>query len=120
MGQIRRVFLNVSMTNRIDGLQRIAEGSGIKLNDLEPGSYLVFVNAAKDKLAMLVGVHNEESRQIMAYKKLEGDRKLDLRVIAEIPRYFDGKRLNYDDALKSAVEAAMARKDKHKKLLAIE
>lgn len=68
--------------------------------------------------AMLVGSQNQ---QIMAYKKLESSQKLDLRVIAEIPRYFDGKKLNYDAALKSAVESALARKqDKNAGVVAIE
>lgn len=119
--RIQRVFLNVSMSNRIEGLQKIAIGSGIKLHELDPQSYLIFVNAAKDKVAMLVGsaTKNKEHTQIMAYKKMGAGQAIDLRVLAEMPRYFDGKRLDYDQALNAALDAALKRKSDGK-VLALE
>lgn len=111
-GSIKRVFLNVSMINRFDGLQRIAKQAGVKMKDMDEGSYLVFVNHDRDKIAMLVGPQVEGSSQIMAYTRLGRGRKVDLRIIAEIPKAFDGKSLNYNKALSLAVDEAFKRKKK--------
>lgn len=111
-GTIKRVFLNVSMSNRFDGLQKIAKEAGIKVHDMDSDSYLVFVNIGRDKIAMLVGPQVEGSGQVMAYTRLGGGRKVDLRIIAEIPKAFDGRELNYNKALLLAVEKALLRKSK--------
>lgn len=109
-GEIKQAFLNVPMGNRFEGLCKIAEDAGIKLKDLTTWSYLVFVNAPRDKVAMLVGPQIPGQKQTMAYVNLEKGQKLDLRVIAEIPRAFDGKSLNLDAALSLAIDKAMAKK----------
>jgi hypothetical protein len=110
-GEIRRCFLNVNMGNRHDGLHAIAVKAGVKPAEMSEGSYLVFVNRARDKIAMLVGPQDvQKSAQTMAYVRLEPGRKVDMRVIREIPRVFDGKAINYDQALKIAVDTALAKK----------
>lgn len=109
-GSIRQCFLNVSMGNRHHGLQEIARRSGINLSSLTPDSYLVFVNSARDKIAMLVGPQTQKTLQTMAYVRLERGRKVDLRIIKEIPRCFQGRSLNYDEALKLAIDKALAKK----------
>lgn len=109
MSQIKQAFLNVSMGNRFDGLCNIAKKAGIKLSELTPDSYLVFINAGRDKIAMLVGPQISGRKQTMAYVKLEKGRKIDLRVIQEIPKAFDGNSLNYDKALGLAIDKALAK-----------
>lgn len=109
---IKKVFLNVSMINRFDGLQRIAREAGVKLSEMDEGSYLVFVNHDRNKIAMLVGPQAVGSGQVMAYTRLGQGRKVDLRLIAEIPKAFDGKELNYNKALTLAIDKAFARKSK--------
>lgn len=102
--------MNVSMANRFDGLQEVAKKAGINLATLSPDSYLVFVNCNRDKVAMLVGPQLPGKKQTMAYVKLDKGRKMDLRVIREIPLVFDGKSMNYDRALELAVTRALSKK----------
>lgn len=111
-GHIKRCFLNVNMGNRHAGLQNIARNAGIEVSTLTPDSYLVFVNTARDKVAMLVGAQTPKSMQTMAYVRLESGRKIDHRVIKELPRAFDGKTLNYDKALSLALDKALNRPGK--------
>lgn len=110
MREIKQAFLNVPMGNRFDGLCEIAKKAGIKLSELSPDSYLIFVNASRDKIAMLVGPQIPGQKQTMAYVRLAGGRKVDLRAIKEIPRAFNGKSINYDAALGVAIEKALAKK----------
>lgn len=109
-GHIKQAFLNVNMANRFDGLQKIAKESGIDLLTMSPESYLVFVNGPKDKIAMLVGPQIPGKKQCMAYVKLDRGRKLDLRIIQEIPRAFNGKTLDHDKALELAIDRSMKNK----------
>lgn len=108
--QIKQAFINVSMGNRFDGLCEVARKAGIKLTTLTDESYLVFVNASRDKIALLVGPQVPGGKQVMAYVKLEKGRRVDLRAIAEIPKSFDGNKINYDQALSLAIEKSLARK----------
>ncbi len=113
-GAIRQVFLNVNMGNRFDGLSEIAKKAGIVLNQLQTWDYLIFVNAARDKVAMLVGPQEgaNVNRQTMAYVRLPAGRRLNLMAIREIPRVFDGKALNYDAALEKAIDSSLAKQGK--------
>jgi hypothetical protein len=63
--------------------------------------YLIATCVYKDQVILLVGANNEPMgvKPTMAYKKLEPGRRVDLRVLRELPRVFDGKSLNYDRAL---------------------
>lgn len=110
MANIRRIFLNVSMTNRINGLQSVATQAGIKISDMKDGDYLIFVNAEKNKIAALVGDQNTDHQHVMAYTKLGRGQVVDLRTLIELPRHFDGKKLNYNASLKDAINKAMNRK----------
>lgn len=109
MREVKQAFLNVGMGNRFDGLAAIAKKAGIELSKLSPDSYLVYVNSARDKIAMLVGPQIPGKKQTMAYVRLERGRKIDLRVIQEIPKAFDGRSLNYDKALGLAIDKALAK-----------
>lgn len=111
-GKIKRVFLNVSMANRFDGLQKIAQDAGVKVKTMTGEDYVIFVNRDRDRVAMLVGAQAPGLMQTMAYVKLEKGRKVEMRVISEIPRAFDGKTLNYDQALSLALTKAMKKDHK--------
>lgn len=113
MSSIKRIFLNVSMVNRIDGLRKIAKDAGVKLSEMQPGDYLFYVNGDRNKIAALVGSQNDKSSAIMAYSKLSSGQKLNMMAIRNIPRFFDGRQLNYDKALEAAVDQAL--KDKARK-----
>ena len=105
-GRIIQVFMNVSMINGHDGLAEIAKAQGIKTNEIDPGSYVVFVNSAKDRIKVYA------AGQTVAYVRLEKGRKVDLRVIREIPNVFRGGKIEYDKALEVAIDKVRAREGK--------
>lgn len=103
---IVQCFLNVDMRNGHDGLAAIAKDNGIKVNEIDSGSYLVFVNSQKTKLKLYA------AGQVIAYLRMPSGNKINMNVIREIPTVFNGKSINYDQALKTAVEQAMEKKRK--------
>lgn len=111
MSCIKRVFLNVSMANRIDGLRDIAKKGGVKTSEMQTGDYVFFVNSGRDKIAALVGNGSKENDGgVMAYCKLRREQRLDMAAIRNIPKYFDGRSLNYDKALSESIDSALAKK----------
>jgi len=102
--RIRRVFLNVSMGNRHDGLARVATAAGVKLAEMKHDDYLVFINTGRDKIAMLVGPQALDNPQPMAYVRLGKGRTVDFNAIRYLPKFFNGTSLSYDGALKEALE----------------
>lgn len=103
-GRVLQIFLNHDLRNGHDGLSGIAKEAGIDTRKLVPGQYVAFINAKKDKLKLYA------ANGVVAYLKLEAGRKIDERVIRELPRVFQGGRIDYDKALKEVVETALARK----------
>ena len=109
---IKRIFLNVSMVNRIDGLRVIAKKHGIDLKEMEAGDYLFFVNSGRDKIAALVGPQGADGKDgLMAYSRLDG-RRVDMRAIKYLPKCFNGKSINYDLALEAVIDNELKQKKK--------
>ena len=102
MAQIFRVFFDINMSNRIDGLYEIALKEGINIAEIDPKSYMVFLNSSLTKLALLVGPTNNKIPGKMIYFKQNN--KIDLKTIIKLPKYFDGKELKYDKALEEIFE----------------
>lgn len=92
------------MANGHDGLSAIAKKSRINVADLETGSYVVFVNVARDRIKVYA------AQNVVAYVRLSQGRKVDLRVIKEIPRVFNGTSINYDKALELVVNRRLVSK----------
>jgi hypothetical protein len=104
-GRVLQIFLNADLRNGHEGLAELAKERGIDVTKLLPGQYVVFVNAGKDKLKLYAAAN------VLAYLKLTGGQKFDLRVIAFIPKAFNGSgKLDYDKALKDAVEEALRKR----------
>lgn len=101
---ILRVFLNVDMRNGHDGLSEIAAENDIKVSEIELGNYIVFVNNQRNKMKLYA------SNDVIAYTRLPAGRKIEMRVIKELPRVFNGRQINYDAALKLAVDKALSDK----------
>lgn len=103
MTGILRVFINADLRAGHDGLSKLAKDNGLNTQQIEPGSFLVFINTAKDKLKVYA------SNQVIAYLRLPKG-KINMNTIRELPRVFNGSRINYSEALKIAVEKQMAEK----------
>ena len=83
----------------------MAKDNGIKVRDLEPGQYVVFINTHKDRVKVFA------AGNVIAYAKLEQGRRVDLNVIQHIPRVFQATgNLNYDKALEAALQTSLARR----------
>lgn len=104
MASIVRCFLDTNMALAHDGLSEIAKRAGIKINDLEPGEYVAFVNRAKDRFKIYA------AQNVIAYWRARKGDRLDLRVIREIPRVFNGSAIgDYDKALERVLAPRLAK-----------
>lgn len=103
-GRILQIISDVSMANSHDGLTAIAKKHGLDTKNIEVGTYLVFINSKKDKMKIYA------ASETIAYVRLARGRHIDLRVIAEIPRVFTGRRVNYDQALELMINKRLSEK----------
>lgn len=110
--QLKRLFLNVSMVNRIDGLRVIAEKEGLEIKEMQDGDFVFFVNAARTKLAALIGAPQGKFMDggIMCYYKAPRGTHITVDAIRYIPKFFDGRAMNYEKALEAAITTALAKK----------
>lgn len=95
MNKIVRVIFNADLRCSHTGLRVVADELDIQLDELRNGEVVVFVNAKKNQLK-LFGPMNS-----IVHFKNKDDSKIDLRVLAQIPRFFNGKEFNYSKALKT-------------------
>lgn len=102
--RVLQVFLNADLRCSHDGLREIAKKGGLDVKDLQPGQYIVFLNAAKDRLKLYA------SGNVVAYMKQPDGGKIDPRMIAELPRAFNGTTINYESAIKEALIKVFARR----------
>lgn len=80
------------------GLSVVARKHKIDTSELSPGEFLVFSNKTKNKMKIYA------PGNVIAYLKSPDNRRLDLRVITLIPRFFNGTDFNYSGALKELFE----------------
>lgn len=104
--RVLQVFLNADLRCSHDGLREIAKKGGLDVKDLQPGQYIVFLNAAKNRLKLYA------SNNVVAYMKQPDGSRIDPRMIAELPRAFNGTTINYESAIKDALIKVFARRGK--------
>lgn len=95
--RVLRVVFNTDLRNSHDGLSQLAKDFKIDTARLKPGEYIVFINTAKTALKLYA------AGQVIAYFRMPTHRKMDMRVISLIPRFFNGRELKYDDALRELI-----------------
>ena len=101
--RIIRVFLNVSMINGHDGLHAVAKKEKVDLGKLEPGELVIFLNERADKLKVY------GANDVYAYYRSPKGR-LQAEMIQNIPKSFSGGRINFDEAVKTALLDLLAKK----------
>ncbi len=106
MSGILRVFLNANLRSGHDGLTELAKEHGIKTDKIEPGSFVVFVNSQKNKIKVYA------ANDVIAYCRLPQGRVVNMNTIRELPHVFNGRAIDYDKALKLAVEKQLLIKTK--------
>lgn len=101
---IIRVFLNVDMRNGHDGLATLAKEHQLKVSEIERGSFIVFVNAQKNKVKLYA------ANDTIAYLRMPRGSAFNLNVVRELPKVFNGRNINYTEGLKLAVEKQLIAK----------
>lgn len=86
MAHFLRVFPNTDLRNSHDGLAAIAKKHKVKVENLLPGEYLLFLNTGKNRVKLFA------ANEVVAYIKSKHG-KIDMRTIQLIPAAFeaDGK-----------------------------
>lgn len=102
--RIVRVFLNADLRCGHDGLAALAKKESIDVKKLPPGEYVIFLNAAKDRVKVYA------ASNVVAYHRSESGR-LEMAAIARIPQAFTASgHLDYSKALRATLEQALAKK----------
>lgn len=92
--RITDCFLGTDLRCQHAGLAKLAAKRKIDVSKIKPGSHIIFINNAMNKLKMY------SSGEIVSYLKLSKG-TLDLDAIAKIPQaYGDNIRMKYNSALR--------------------
>jgi hypothetical protein len=94
-----RFFPEVNLRNGHEGLALIARDHRINVAQLQPGEYVVFLNKAQTALKMFA------PGNVVAHLKMPYG-KINPEVIALIPRFFQGGRIDYHGALSEVIRKA--------------
>lgn len=92
-----RVVFNTNMQNGHAGLTKIASKVGVRIDQLGLGEFVVFINTRKTMLKLFAPGNT------IAHFKTPDGHQLNMKVIALIPRFFNGKELRYDEALAEVI-----------------
>jgi hypothetical protein len=93
---IRAVF-NTDLRNSHDGLYKIAKDLKVNIDNLSVGEFIVFVNKKRSALKLYAAGNT------IAHFRMPGDRVMNMKVLAVIPKFFNGKELKYTDALAEVI-----------------
>lgn len=93
---IIRYFSGVHLGLGHPGLTKLASKHGLKVNELGDGEYVLFANTR------MTGIKLFAQNNCIAYYKSPSGR-IDPRVIALIPRFFNGTRIDLDGALREVI-----------------
>jgi hypothetical protein len=103
-----RIFLNTNMGKRHDGLKLLAEEHKVKLDKLNPGEHVVFLNRALDKVQIY------SAGGVLSYYR-SGRGRLNIGMVEQIPLAFTGAgRIDWDKADRLALEKQLEKEDSKK------
>ena len=80
-----------------EGLATYANSLGYGVNTLRPGEFLVFLNRAENRMKIMT------TSGLLLYIKQPDERRFDLSIIKYLPRFFNGRTINYQNALTQMV-----------------
>lgn len=95
-----RYFPDTDLRYGHKGLSMLALANKIDTTCLVD-EYVVFTNKKKTDLKMCA------PGNVVAHLKMPKGQYINLNVIADLPKYFDGKKINYEAALKKQIEKAL-------------
>ncbi len=97
---IIKYFPNVDMRLGHIGLASFCKKNGVEIQNLRAGEFIVFTNSAFNRIKIFAAGNT------IAYQKSWNNRKIPVRLIGLLPKFFNGASLNFDAAMKEAVELA--------------
>lgn len=110
MSRVIQCFFDVDMRCLHEGLAALARAREVDVDRLEPGEFVLFLNAKKDRLKLYA------PRHVLGYYRARTGERINLNTIPFIPQAFGATgRIDYDAALKKALEAQFARKGRKEK-----
>ena len=92
-----RVIFHADLRCGHDGLTKLAKSLKVNVTDLKVGEFVAFINNSKSAIKLYA------AGQTIAYYRNPGKRQLNLKVLSVIPRFFNGKELQYNEALKEII-----------------
>ena len=102
-GNILQCFVDADLRCGHLGLTALAKKNGVKVGDLAPGEYVVFINTRRTRVKIYA------ASNVIAYLNAPRGVSIDLRVIQQIPRAFTGSgALNYDKALENLLNSKLS------------
>jgi hypothetical protein len=102
-GTIIRYFPNTHMCYQHASLADIARDAGLRVENLRPGEFLVFMNRPQTALKVL-GVGGT-----LIYFRMPGTEVINPEIIPLIPFFVCGGKLNYQGALKEVITKSFDR-----------
>ena len=96
--RVVRYFPDTHLGNGHEGLAEIARKHDVNVNRLDFGEFVIFVNKKQTALKLFA------PGNIVAYLKMPGSARLNPKVIAMIPRFFNGTEIDYTRALKEVIK----------------
>jgi hypothetical protein len=96
--RVLRIVFNSDLRSAHDGLTKLAKSLKIpNPAELEIGTFLVFVNRKRNALKIFAAGNT------VAHFKMPDGRIMNVKILGLIPRFFNGKELKYDEALKELI-----------------
>lgn len=95
MNKLIRYVPDVDLRLGYDGLNR-----KVSLANLGAGEFVAFVNRQRTKIKLATG------NDVVLYHRMRSGHKIDPRVIALLPRYLSGNKINYDAAMRDVLQKA--------------
>lgn len=106
-----RVFWGTSMGKRHQGLSEVAKKEAdIDVHELDQGEMLLFVNRAMDKMQVMASLGRGPHNIVLAYWKGKPGQRIDELAIQYIAQAFNGTTIDYNKALKKALEQRFSQK----------
>lgn len=102
--RIVRYFPDTFLGNGHRGLSKIALDSGVKVETLEPGEFIIFVNKGYTALKMFA------SGNVVAHLKMPQGSRLDPMAIKFLPMFFSGGKIDWGSAITKRIEIDLRRK----------
>lgn len=93
-----RVIFNADMRCGHIGLTEIAKRLKLDLSSMRVGDFIAFVNTRKTHLKLLT------TNSTLAHLRMpEGSGQINMKLLSVIPKFFNGREIKYDDALKEII-----------------